>query len=132
MRIERLGDLRDLDEKAWNGLVDRSATASVFLTWQWQTAWIEAFAAGRALHVLVATEGDGTLAGALPLYEDEPGCLRLIGGVDVSDYLDLLAAAGREEEVWRALLAGRATDAPEWDLHCVRAASPTVSLVPAL
>ena len=132
MRIERLGGFADLDEKGWNGLVDRTRTASVFLTWQWQTAWAEAFGAGRPVHLLAAAGDDGALAGLLPLYEDEPGRLRLIGGVDVSDYLDVLAVTGREEEVWRALLAARGSDAPEWDLHCVRAASPTVSLVPAL
>jgi CelD/BcsL family acetyltransferase involved in cellulose biosynthesis len=132
MRIERLAGFGDLDEKSWNGLLERSRMASVFLTWQWQTAWVEAFGAGRPLHLLAATADDGTLAGLLPLHEERPGCLRLIGGVDVSDYLDAIAVTGLEEEVWRALLASRAGDAPEWDLHCLRAASPTVGMAPAL
>ena len=54
------------------------------------------------------TDDDGSLAGVLPLYEDGPGRQRFIGGVDVSDYLDLIALAGREEEVWQALLQHRA------------------------
>jgi CelD/BcsL family acetyltransferase involved in cellulose biosynthesis len=132
MRIERLAGLGDLDEKTWNALLDRSRMASAFLTWQWQTAWLDAFGGGRPLHLLAATDGDGSLVGLLPLHEDQPGRLRLIGGVDVSDYLDLVAVSGREDEVWGALLAARFGDAAEWDLHCVRAASPTVALVPRL
>jgi len=68
----------------------------------------------------------------LPLYEEAPRRLRLVGGVDVSDYLDLIAAADREEEVWQALLEHRAAQPDEWDLHAIPAASPTLTLVPAL
>ncbi len=57
---------------------------------------------------------------------------RLVGGVDVSDYLDLIAPAGLEEEVWQALLQHRAGEAAEWDLHAIRATSPTREIVPRL
>ena len=52
--------------------------------------------------------------------------------MDVSDYLDLIAPDGREEEVWTALLQHCATQPAEWDLHGIRAASATATLVPAL
>jgi CelD/BcsL family acetyltransferase involved in cellulose biosynthesis len=132
MKIDALADFGGLDEKRWNGLLERSSMASAFLTWQWQTRWAEAFAAGRPLHLLSATDEDGSLVGLLPLYEEAPGLLRLLGGVDVSDYLDLIAAAGREREVWEALLRHRMARPGEWDLHGLRAASPTVALVPPL
>jgi CelD/BcsL family acetyltransferase involved in cellulose biosynthesis len=131
MRIERRAAFGDLDEKRWNVLLERSGVPSVFLAWQWQTAWADAFLAGRPLHLLAVLDGDD-LIGLLPLYEEEPGRCQLVGGVDVSDYLDLLCVAGREEEVWRALLAARAGDPGVWDLHGLRAASPTVALLPAL
>jgi CelD/BcsL family acetyltransferase involved in cellulose biosynthesis len=78
------------------------------------------------------SDADGILAGLLPLYEETPARLCILGGVDVSDYLDVIAAAGREEEVWQALLQHRAAQAVEWDLHAIRAASPTVALLPKL
>ena len=132
MKVDALPGLSSLDEARWNALLDRSRLPSLFLTWQWQTEWSRAFAADRPQQILAATDADGTLAGVLPLYEDGPGRHRILGGVDVSDYLDLVAPAGREEEVWQALLQHRAAQPGEWDLHGIRAASATATCVPAL
>ena len=132
MKVEVLPDLSALDEARWNALVDGSALPSIFLTWQWQSEWSRAFAADRPLQVLTVTTTEGALAGILPLYEDGPSRLRIIGGIDISDYLDVLARAGREEAVWQALLQHRAGQPGEWDLHGIRAASPTAILLPAL
>ena len=132
MKVEIHGDLQALDEARWNGLLDRARLPSVFLTWQWQTEWSQAFAAERAKQVLVVSDGAGELAGVLPLYEETPGRRRIVGGVDVSDYLDLIAPDGREEEVWAALLGHCAAHGGEWDLHGIRAASATATVVPAL
>jgi CelD/BcsL family acetyltransferase involved in cellulose biosynthesis len=55
-----------------------------------------------------------------------------VGGVDVSDYLDVIAPACREADVWHALLQHRAGEAAEWDLHAIRAASPTLEILPRL
>ncbi len=132
MKVEALPGFGGLDETRWNGLLDRSKLPSVFLTWQWQTQWVAARAGERPLSLLTVSDDDGSLLGLLPLYEEGPGTLRILGGVDVSDYLDVIAAGGREEEVWHALLQHRAAQAVEWDLHSIRAASPTLALVPAL
>jgi len=58
--------------------------------------------------------------------------MELIGGADVSDYLDLVATSGCEEEAWSALLAARATVPGLWDLHAVPAGSVTVAAAPGL
>jgi CelD/BcsL family acetyltransferase involved in cellulose biosynthesis len=59
--------------------------------------------------------------------------LRLVGGTDVADYLDLVAVAGREEEVWKALLPEVARlPVPALDLRPVPAASVTAQLLPDL
>jgi CelD/BcsL family acetyltransferase involved in cellulose biosynthesis len=63
----------------------------------------------------------------LPLHESAPGTLQLLGGPDVSDYLDLITVPGREEEVWMALLQSRSGERVEWELHAVPAASPTAT-----
>jgi CelD/BcsL family acetyltransferase involved in cellulose biosynthesis len=132
MKVEVLSGLEGLDERRWNGLLSEARLPSVFLTWQWQAAWASSFAAGRALQILLVTDESGAPAGLLPLYEDTPARRRILGGVDVSDYLDVIAANGREDEVWHALLQHRAAEAVEWDLHAVRAASETVRLLPAI
>ena len=132
MKIDVLPGLAALDEARWAALLDRSRLPTIFLTWQWQTEWSLAFASDRPQQILTATDADGSLAGVLPLYEDGPGRQRIVGGVDISDYLDVIAAAGREEEVWQALLQHRAGQSDEWDLHGIRAASATATLLPAL
>jgi CelD/BcsL family acetyltransferase involved in cellulose biosynthesis len=132
MKVDVLPGCACLDEKSWNGLVERSMLPSIFMTWQWQSEWARSFMAEGALQLLTASDEDGGICGLLPLYEETPGQLRILGGVDVSDYLDVIAVAGREEDVWRALLQHRGVQAVEWDLHAIRAASPSLALLPAL
>src|SRR5437764_87655 len=78
------------------------------------------------------TDGEGSLVAVLPLYEEAPGVFQMLGGAEVSDYLDLLAVAGREEEAWTALLESRAAEPVEWRLHAVPASSPTLAVLPPL
>ncbi|HUO65441.1 MAG TPA: GNAT family N-acetyltransferase [Terriglobales bacterium] len=132
MKVEVLPGFEALDEVRWNGLLGRARHPSIFLSWQWQTAWTRAFLDGRPLQLLRVADDAGTLVGLLPLYEENDGMRRLVGGVDVSDYLDLIAPAGVEEDVWQALLQYRAGEASEWDLHAIRGASPTLEILPRL
>ena len=132
MKVEALPGFESFDEGRWNGLLAQARHPSVFLSWQWQTAWARAFLDARPLHLLRVSDDAGTLAGVLPLYDEAVGLRRFVGGVDVSDYLDLIVPAGREEEVWQALLQHRAGEATEWDLRAIRAASPTLDILPRL
>lgn len=132
MKVESLDRFDLLDEGTWNGLLARAAAPVLFLTRQWQDHWWRAFGGGRSLRLHRVSDASGQLMGLLPLYAESDGTLRLVGGVDVSDYLDLLAPAGGEEEVWAALLQHRSFESGVWDLHCVRASSATISFVPSL
>ena len=60
--------------------------------------------------------------------------LRLIGSVDASDYLDLIAVRGREREVFGAMLdvLAQSTDWDALDLWNVPEASLTRALLPEL
>ena len=129
MKVDLHDRLEAVDPAAWDGLLARSAAFSPFLTWTWQSHWARAFAADRRLEVRTVADGGGRLVGILPLAEATPGLWQLVGGVDVSDYLDLIAEAGREEESWTALLGSRRGT---WDLHSVPAASYTVTALPRL
>ena len=116
---------------AWSELHARTALRSPFLTWAWQREWAAAFAPDQRLGIWRVSDASGLVA-VLPLYEAEPDVWRILGGIDVSDYLDLIAVAGREEEAWTALLGARTTAATVWDLHAVPATSPTVTAMPSL
>jgi CelD/BcsL family acetyltransferase involved in cellulose biosynthesis len=132
VKVESADDLLSVGSEAWDALLAASRLRSPFLSWTWQAHWAEAFASDRRLEVHRVTDGDGDLVAVLPLYEQAPGALELIGGADVSDYLDLLARAGREEDAWTALLQSRPAESEPWILHAVPAASPTVSALPTL
>ncbi|MGH7265892.1 MAG: GNAT family N-acetyltransferase [Candidatus Rokuibacteriota bacterium] len=137
MKVERLPawGAQGLTEPVWNGLVARAASAVPFLTWEFQTTWWRILGEGP-LHLLGVQDGAGDWVGALPLYEaetDEGPALRIVGGADVADYLDVVAAAGDEEPVWKALLLSLAGESPPTlDLRPVPAASPSLALLPAL
>jgi len=114
--------------QAWNPLVQASAVNTVFATWEWQKVWWDSFGAGHELHLLALREG-AELVGLAPfMVEVVAGqrLLRLLGGTEVADYLDVIATRGREEAVWAAItghLAGVAWD--QLDLHAIAENSPT-------
>ena len=132
MKVEVLDSFDVVGETTWQQLVARSAFPAPFLSWAWQTAWFSVFGEGRRLQLLGVQDGAGERIGVLPLYEAATGVLAIVGGVDISDYLDVVCPAGAEEEVWAALLESRAASAAVWDLHAIRAASRTAELVPTL
>lgn len=132
MKVDTHDRLEAVGEAAWEALLARARFPSPFLSWSWQMEWVRAFAPGDRLEIIQVADDGGQLAGVLPLCEVAPGRLQLIGGADVSDYLDLVAVAGREEAVWAALLEARAASREVWDLHSVPGASPTVTALPAL
>jgi CelD/BcsL family acetyltransferase involved in cellulose biosynthesis len=132
VKVEVLEGLDAVGPAAWQALHAASALQSPFLSWTWQSEWTRTFAPGERLEIRRVTDDAGRLLGLLPLYGAAPGAFRLIGGADVSDYLDLLSEAGREDEVWAALLGSRSAARPLWDIHAVPAASSTVTRLPAL
>jgi CelD/BcsL family acetyltransferase involved in cellulose biosynthesis len=132
LKVEIEGRLVDVGAAQWGQLHRQSRQRVPFLEWLWQAEWVRAFLDGRRLEVWTVRDEDGRLVAALPLFQAEPGVFRIVGGTDVSDYLDLLAVAGREEEAWRALLDARGSSSDVWDLHCVPAASPTATALPGI
>ncbi len=86
----------------WNELLQRSIANRVFSTWEWQSAWWNAYHPGQ-LWVVTCRDQDDRLAGIAPWFiEDNPvhgRVVRSIGCVDVTDYLDVIADEGRIEEV---------------------------------
>jgi CelD/BcsL family acetyltransferase involved in cellulose biosynthesis len=126
----------------WNALLRNSTADTPFLTYEWQKTWSDCLCSCEGeLHLMTVRDG-GALVGIAPLFvlsePDQAGqprrLLRLIGSVDASDYLDLIAARGQEREVFSAMLDALAQSGT-WDaidLWNVPAASITRALLPEL
>ncbi len=119
--LAALGSLRG----AWEELLARVPTASVFSTWEWLAPWWRAYGSGRELVVLAFYDPAGTLVGLAPLSRVErrvaPAVrlrvLEFMGdGSEDSDNLDILAVPGCEPRVVRALLNYFRENDSGWDV----------------
>jgi CelD/BcsL family acetyltransferase involved in cellulose biosynthesis len=126
-------------QQEWNPLLVRSTANTIFLTWEWQKTWWDCFGQELQLCLLEFRDKDD-LVGLAPFYTLEPASggrvLQLIGGVEVSDYLDLIAASDSAEVVystlWDSLTGEHGIAWDTLDLHNVPAASPTLERLATL
>lgn len=102
--IEGLRRVRD----EWNILLEGSLSNSIFLTWEWMYSWAECFInEKRELFLIKVYDDANRLVGIAPWYTEKinfgPASIKqlcFLGGPETaSDYLDLIAAKGREREV---------------------------------
>ncbi|MFZ1769387.1 MAG: GNAT family N-acetyltransferase [Caldilinea sp.] len=109
----------------WNDLVRRARFNSIFLTYEWQTTWWESIGQGELWIVAFRCPQSKALVGIAPLFLHtiETGVdagkrqFNLVGCIEVSDYLDVIAEQGREAEIYAAFLAWlHSADAPAWDV----------------
>jgi CelD/BcsL family acetyltransferase involved in cellulose biosynthesis len=129
---EEFVSLRD----EWNALLESSASDCVFLTHEWLFAWWKHLAEGRQLAIVIARDG-GKLVGILPLAERPaqftrmmPRTLEFLGsGAIGSDYLDAIAAPGREREVIAAFAGHLNERAQLLQLSQLRAGNCVVSML---
>jgi len=124
-------------QPAWNALLRVSRANTVFSTWEWQTTWWRYLAAGD-LWLTAARDAAGAPLAIFPCYcRVNPAgerSIRLVGCVEVADYLDLIVRAGDEEPAYRAFVEALLSDAaPAWDvveLCNLAERSPTCTLLP--
>jgi CelD/BcsL family acetyltransferase involved in cellulose biosynthesis len=146
-------------QREWGELLRQSTTDTLFLTWAWQRAWWDAFGGNRSLRLLTIRGAGGNLSAVVPLFVQDtlldPGSslpainienplalqeaearrtVHLVGGSEVSDYLDLIASAESNSDACAAFLDYLA-EREEWqilDLRSVPSVSPTISTVAEL
>jgi len=126
-RIESLDGLSN----EWNELVGRSKANRVFSTWEWHSTWWQCFGQGAEFLALAARQ-DGRLVGIAPLFKRGER-VGLMGGTDVSDYLDVIIASGWETEVLNAFLEYLVL--LPWtamEVQCLRCDSMTLTTLPRL
>jgi len=120
----------------WDALLERSDADGVFLTWEWLYTWWCHLGGGRQLRLMTVRDREGALIGLLPLAVSDVKLARLapfrslefLGTGSVgSDYLDVIAARGAEEQVIAALARHVAGQPQALDLAQVRRLSATAS-----
>ncbi|MCZ7544920.1 MAG: GNAT family N-acetyltransferase [Anaerolineae bacterium] len=139
MKVQVFTDasLFDTLEPEWNALLDNSRANHIFLTWEWQRTWWSCFQPGD-LYVITFRENGGDLIGIASCFiHDLPRfgrTLRLVGCVEVTDYLEVIAAKDREPEVLEALadhlLNGASGLWDHIDFCNIRDGSPTLAYLP--
>jgi len=96
-------------EPEWRQLASVCSAATVFQTFEWNAAWWRHYGRlpGRRLRVVTFRDPQGTLIGLAPLMTSfwYATLLRRLSflGTGTSDYLDVLAAPGWEQEVGQSL-----------------------------
>jgi CelD/BcsL family acetyltransferase involved in cellulose biosynthesis len=161
MRVEVYDGVSGFDalRLEWDALLQGSATDVLFLTWGWQRAWWNAFGENKNLHLLAIRDESGQLNAIIPLFVQEtlldPNAslpdihienplvvagaesrrtVHLVGGSEVSDYLDIIAPAEFNHQAWSVLL-DFLTERNDWqilDLRSLPSASLTVAAVTEL
>ena len=157
------GDDSLLTGEEWDALLAGAVSNVIFLTRQWQGLWWRRFGSQTQnpnscrLHLLSIRGGDGALVGVAPIFiaqeplpplkEYKRGVLRpegegkplrlvrIVGGKDIADYLDVLSAPDRIKEVWSLTLDYLLGIRDEWDvidLHSLPDWSPSRELLPRL
>jgi CelD/BcsL family acetyltransferase involved in cellulose biosynthesis len=122
---------------AWNALLDESASHVPFLRHEYLRAWWQTRGGGewqQAELAIVAAHQDGQLIGIAPLFTSRnrqgEEALLLLGSIEVSDYLDVIARPGDLPAFLGGLLPYLASlSSPKWqvlDLNNLLDNSPTL------
>jgi CelD/BcsL family acetyltransferase involved in cellulose biosynthesis len=97
MEITLHKDFSEIEPESWNALLSESVTDTPFLRYEYQRAWWDHLGGGEwkeAKMFLLSASENGRLIGIAPLflteYDGRPA-LMLLGSIEISDYLDLIA-----------------------------------------
>jgi len=97
----------------WEALLDNNPIREVFLTWEWQSTWWDAYQPGE-LWLIAGRNAANHLIGIASWFVEQPSrTLRTVGCVDVTDYSDLIVhgdyCAGFYQALARFLVAHAAS-----------------------
>ena len=128
----------DILADEWDILLEAGRSEIFFMRHDWQRIWWKNL--GQGTLSLVTTRDDNhVLRGIAPWFvtkEKNRHVLRVLGCVDVSDYIDLLLMAGHEKQTLASLLDfALSENMPDWDeMHLcnVPEDSSTLILLPEL
>ncbi|MDA1001536.1 MAG: GNAT family N-acetyltransferase [bacterium] len=113
----------------WRALLEASPYAHPFYDPAWHECWWKHLGSGR-LYLCALRRPGGALMAIAPMMVRDDGVLRFTGGLDLTDYLDIIAGSEADCDLaWSALLAHfEGPEGPVWQkivLHSVPENSPT-------
>ncbi|MFI5251921.1 MAG: GNAT family N-acetyltransferase [Bacteroidota bacterium] len=115
----------DALECAWNKLLEESE-ATVFQTFEWQRTWWKFHNQHRRLHCVVFKDDDHTI-GIAPIFLEDITFLGIrvatwiqFIGVEISDYLQIIIAAGYETTVINSFAQYLSSIRSSWDVFDLR------------
>lgn len=111
----------------WQTLFRQLNCTAFFMHPAYQEAWWQNEGKGE-LHLLTLENEAGELAGILPLYKDADGLVRIVGAVDLSDYLDVLVLPEYQSRFYVEILSYFSSQG--WKsikLESIHHASPTLT-----
>lgn len=111
---------------SWCELHDADPAASVFMSWEWQSAWWKHYGPGRDLRLVIARDDAGRVVGIAPLHIERQRVARCTevrvlrwggtGGDTSPDDLDPLVDPSRSKDVVKALVRAILDLSPGWDV----------------
>ncbi|MBI3947469.1 MAG: GNAT family N-acetyltransferase [Armatimonadetes bacterium] len=113
-------------EPVWRQVLSQDPDATVFQTWEWNSAWWRILRAGARAHVMVAHGQDGPLAIApVAIRRAAGGAFRCVHflGAGVSDYLGFIGAPETLPQCVRAFVAAL-LETRAWHLIDLQQLSP--------
>lgn len=137
MQLKRYSNFPDDLKAEWDALLEKSSTNVPFLRFDYLKTWWQTNGGGEWQHiepVIICARRQESLSGIAPMFftrnHEDKAALMLLGSIEVSDYLDLLAAPQDIEEFVSDLLPFlRQTDMPAWqriDWYNLPDSSPTL------
>jgi len=105
-------------EQEWAELLDKSASKTIFLTWDWLFNWWRFYRGNKRLNLILVREGENLLAIAPICVSHKIGYqqIEFLGSEVGSDYLDFILYRGREEEILEIIFSYLYTEDNTWDV----------------
>lgn len=124
----------------WDALLTRSASQTIYLTWDWLTTWWEHCRGDAELWLIETRAEDGRLVGLAPLMLADHSPFRgvhwrqvqFIGASAAFDHLDFIIEQGCEAAIIPTIFETLRAEANRWDvlyLSSVADSSPTLPLL---
>jgi N-acetylglucosaminyldiphosphoundecaprenol N-acetyl-beta-D-mannosaminyltransferase len=125
----------------WNRLLEESPVRSIFLTWEWIQAWLDAVGPDVRLRIVVIRDARNELAAIGPFYATRLTllrmmpyrCLRVLGdAASGSEYGNIIARSDVAEAASEAVLGFLARNRRLWDAIWLANMGPTPDRADAL